>query len=75
MNKIFLKDLRNNYWDVNKVMGLIKEINPENEAEVQYIAVFEGGISTPISVEMYNKLLEFLITIEFAPQAEVKEDE
>lgn len=75
MDKVFFKDLRENYWDISKVMGLIKETSPENEAEVQYIVVFEGGISTPVTKEMYNKLLDFLITIDVVPQAEVKEDE
>ena len=75
MDKVFFKDLRENYWDISKIMGLIKEMNPENEAEVQYIVVFEGGISTPVTKEMYNKLLDFLITIDVVPQEEVKEDE
>ena len=75
MDKVFFKDLRENYWDISKIMGLIKEISPENEAEVQYIVVFEGGISTPVTKEMYNKLLDFLITIDVVPQEEVKEDE
>ena len=69
MNKLFIKDVQGNLWSLDKVVGLVKQENPE-DGEIQYIIVMEGGMSAMISMSMYYKLVELIIALEIEEDSE-----
>ena len=69
MNKLFIKDVQGNLWSLDKVVGLVNQKNQETGVD-QYIIVMEGGMSAEISMGMYFKLVELLITLEVEEDSE-----
>lgn len=69
--RTFFKDIRGNYWATKKIVGIVEQQNPENETEKQYIIVLDGGMSTEVTLSMYDWILSTIVTIDI----EDKEDE
>ena len=66
MTSLFFRDLRGNLWAVNKVMGFVKDAEPDNEAAIHFLAILEGGMSTEITEVLYTELTKSLIILESA---------
>lgn len=76
MDNLFFKDIRGNLWAVSKIIGFVKDTQPNEEGkeEEHCLAILEGGMSTEISKPLYVELLKSLITLETVDEPEVKDE-
>ena len=74
MNNLFFKDVRGNFWSVNKVIGLVRDVQTTEEGEelVHFLAVLDGGMSTELSATLFAELTRSLIILEAAENGDAE---